>query len=225
MTNTSKKKILLSWSTGKDSAYALMQLKDEYEVLGLITTITKPFNRTSIHGTHRELLEKQAALIGTQLYAIEIPYPCSNKIYEKLMHNFFCTHSIVTEISHIAFGDIHLENVKKYRGEKLAKTKIKPLFPLWQRDSKTLAQEIIDAGIKAIIACIDTTKLDVSFLGREFDNDFLNDLPPTVDPCGENGEFHTFVYEAPMFREPIKIAPTEIIKQQGIAYIDIVYLP
>lgn len=227
MTDEVKKtnKVLMSWSTGKDSAYALyklQQLKNEFEVVGLLTTLTTSFDRVSIHGVRRQLLSEQVKRLGFLPYIVEIPYPCSNETYESLMHTFLTTQASTAEISYIAFGDLFLENIRKYRETKLSETSMQPLFPLWLQDTQFLAHEIIDAGFKAVVTCIDPKKLDTSFSGRVFDKDFLKDLPSDIDPCGENGEFHTFIYDAPLFSEPINISIGEIINSDGFIFADIV---
>lgn len=216
---------LISWSTGKDSAYTLYklkQLKNEFEVIGLFTTLTKPFNRTSIHGVRRELLEEQAKQIGLSIHTLEIPYPCTHEIYESLMNDFLNTQSTTNKVSFIAFGDIFLENIRHYRETQLSTTSIKPLFPIWNENTQVLAHKIIEIGLKAIVTCVDPKKLDISFVGRTFDENFLNDLPNGIDPCGENGEFHTFVYDAPIFSGPINISVGEIIERDGFIFADIV---
>lgn len=224
--NTANNKVLMSWSTGKDSAYALYeltQLKNKFEVVGLFTTLTTPFNRSSMHGVRRELLEEQAKRMNLPLYILEIPYPCSNDAYETIMRSFLDTKVVNTQASHIAFGDLFLENIRHYREMKLKATAIKPLFPLWNQDTKTLANKIIEAGFRAIVTCVDPKKLDITFVGRVFDKKFLKDLPHGVDPCGENGEFHTFVYDAPLFSQPINISVGEIIERDGFIFADLIF--
>lgn len=224
----SNTKVLMSWSTGKDSAYALyqlMQLKKEYEVIGLLTTVAKIHDRTSIHGVRRKLLEEQAKRVGLPLYVMEIPSPCSIETYESVMKTFLTTHIVTANVSHIAFGDLFLENIRQYRETKLAATTIKPLFPLWHQDTRSLAYKIIEAGFKPVVTCIDPKKLDTSFVGRVFDKDFLKDLPGEIDPCGENGEFHTFVYDAPMFSSPIQISRGKTVVRDGFVFTDILLVP
>jgi uncharacterized protein (TIGR00290 family) len=223
----SKNKVLTSWSTGKDGAYALyqlIQLKNEFEIIGLLTTVSKVHDRTSIHGVRRKLLEEQAKSVGLPLYVVEIPSPCSIEIYDSLMKNFLTSQIVTTNVTHIAFGDLFLENIRQYRETKLSATTIKPLFPLWRQDTKFLAHKIIDAGFKAVVTCIDPKKLDPSFVGRVFDKDFLRDLPSEIDPCGENGEFHTFVYDAPMFSNPIQISVGKTVVRNGFMFADIAFL-
>lgn len=218
-----KNKVLISWSTGKDSAYALyeLKLKSEFEIAGLFTVLTKPFNRTCMHGVRLKLLAEQAKRLHLPLQIIEIPYPCSNEVYESIIGEFLTRQVENNKISHIVFGDIFLESIRNYRESKLSATSIKPLFPLWHEDTKTLAHKIIDAGFKAIVTCIDSKKLETSFVGRLFDEDFLNDLPHGVDSCGENGEFHTFVFDAPLFNKPINISQGKIEKHNGFIFVDL----
>ncbi|OGT11576.1 MAG: ATP-binding protein [Gammaproteobacteria bacterium GWE2_42_36] len=219
-------KVLMSWSTGKDSAYTLYKLKqskNEFEVVGLFTTLTMPFDRTSIHGVRRKLLEAQAKQINLPLCVLEIPYPCSNEQYESLMKNFLTTEVLRAGISYIAFGDLFLEDIRHYRETKLSSTSIQPLFPLWQQHTSSLAVEMIDQGFKAIITCIDPKKLDISFVGRKFDKDFIQDLPSDIDPCGENGEFHTFVYDAPLFANPIPVSIGKIVERDGSTFADLIF--
>ena len=222
---TLNNKVLMSWSSGKDSAYALYKLKQlmhEFAVIGLLTTLTKPFDRTCIHGVRRKLLEAQAKHMGLMSYVVEIPYPCTAEAYESLMKTFLTTQAVSSNISFIAFGDLFLEDVRHYRETKLATTAIQPLFPLWHENTQTLAHEIITAGFKAIVTCVDPKKLDISFVGRVFDESFLKDLPNGIDPCGEHGEFHTFVYDAPLFIKPINISVGEIIERDSFIFADII---
>jgi len=217
-------KALMSWSTGKDSAYALhqlKQLKNEFDVVGLFTTLTASFDRTSIHGVRRKLLEAQAKRMNLSLFILEIPYPCSNEGYESLMKDFLVTRVVSAHISHIAFGDLFLEDIRRYRETKLSSISIQPLFPLWQQKTKSLAHEMIDQGFKAIITCVDSKKINDSFVGRVFDKDFIQDLPSDIDPCGENGEFHSFIYDAPLFASPIPVLVGETVKRDGFVFADL----
>lgn len=219
-----KNNVLMSWSTGKDSAYTLFKLKQlphEVEAVGLLTTLTKSFDRTCLHGVRRQLLEAQIQRLGLRPYVLEIPYPCANEDYDSIMKTFLSIQAVAAEITHIAFGDLFLENIRQYRETQLSKTSIKPLFPLWHQNTSLLANEIIDAGFKAIITCIDPKKLDISFAGRLFDKNFLADLPEGIDPCGENGEFHTFVYDTPLFSTPIDITVGTSVERNGFIFLDI----
>jgi uncharacterized protein (TIGR00290 family) len=199
-------KILLSWSSGKDSAWALHVLRQRHPeaVAGLLTTINDPVQRVAMHAVRREVLEGQAAAAGLPLRVVPIPDPCSNDEYEARMRK--CIEQVRRErFTHVAFGDLFLEDVRQYRVRNLAGTGLTPLFPLWNVPTHQLAREMIDGGLRARLACVDTRVLDASFAGREFDASLLADLPAGVDPCGENGEFHTCVYAGPMFASPLPI--------------------
>lgn len=218
------KKVLVSWSTGKDSAYALHHARqtDQYEVVGLLSTITEEYDRVSMHATHHELLKTQAERLGLPLYSVFIPSSCTNDIYEARME-IALRQVIKKGISHIVFGDLFLEEIRKYRESKLAKTNIIPLFPLWGINTACLAKEMIHAGIKAVITCVDPKKLDSSFVGRQFNEQILSDFPKGIDPCGENGEFHTFVYDGPMFYKSIPISIGTIVERNGYIFRDVMY--
>lgn len=217
-----KNKLLISWSTGKDSAYALHKVREssEYEVVGLISTVTEEYDRVSMHSTRHALLKNQAEQMGLPLNIVSIPAVCSNEIYEAQMR-ILMDKAIKQGVTHVVFGDLYLEDIRRYRESMLSAINIKPLFPLWQKDTRLLAEEMIDSGMKAIITCIDSKKLDQSFAGRQFDKAFLNDLPRDIDPCGENGEFHTFVYDGPMFSKPIPVTVGAIVKRDGFIFADV----
>ena len=201
-----KTRVIFSWSSGKDSAYALHQLLNDpsCEVVSLITSITSGYDRISMHGIRTKLLEEQAKQIGLPLYKIPIPKNCSNEDYEKAMEKAM-THFLEQGIKTVAFGDIFLKDVKEYRIKQLAKVGMNAIFPLWGKNTKKLSHDFIKAGFKSIISCIDTRKMDQSFSGRIYNKLFLNDLPNDCDPCGENGEFHSFVFDGPFFKAPIQI--------------------
>jgi uncharacterized protein (TIGR00290 family) len=199
-------KILLSWSSGKDSAWALHVLRQRYPgaVAGLLTTINEAVQRVAMHAVRRDVLEAQAAAAGLPLRVVPIPDPCSNDEYESRMR--VCIEQVVRDgFTHVGFGDLFLEDVRRYRERNLAGTGLTPLFPLWQMPTPALAREMIDGGLRARLACVDTRVLAESFAGREFDSALLADLPAGVDPCGENGEFHTCVYDGPMFERAVSI--------------------
>ena len=199
-------KILLSWSSGKDSAWALHVLRRRHPgaVAGLLTTINEAVQRVAMHAVRRDVLEAQAAAASLPLRIVPIPDPCSNDEYEARMR--LCIEQVEREqFTHVAFGDLFLEDVRRYRERTLTGTGLTPLFPLWQTPTHQLAREMIDGGLRARLSCVDTRVLDASFAGREFDASLLADLPASVDPCGENGEFHTCVYEGPMFDRPLLI--------------------
>ena len=219
--NRRKQRILLSWSSGKDSAWALHVLRRDpsIELCGLFTTLNAEFDRVAMHGVRRAVLEAQAAAAGLPLWIVPLPWPCSNEIYEQRMGEL-CRRAIHEKISAIAFGDLFLEDIRAYRERQLAPTSLKPLFPLWQLPTGALAREMMAGGLRARLSTVDPSKLPATFAGREFDADFLRDLPPDVDPCGERGEFHTCVYAGPMFSAPLPIAAGEIICRDGFTFAD-----
>lgn len=216
------KKTLISWSTGKDSAWALYQLQNQpdFEIVGLFCTINKEFSRTVMHAVRIELLQMQANAIGLPLDIIEIPYPCSNAEYETIMQRFV-DDAKNDNIECFAFGDLFLEDIRAYRIEKLRGTGITAVFPLWNQATDRLSKEMIDGGIKAVITCIDPRKLAKNFVGQTYNQTFLNALPDEVDPCGENGEFHSFVFDAPMFKEQIDISVEGIVERDGFIFADV----
>jgi uncharacterized protein (TIGR00290 family) len=194
----------LSWSTGKDSAWTLYKLfqSKKYQVTTLFTTVNQKQDRVAMHSTRSSILSVQAKSLGLHLEIVEIPEPCSNIEYESAMKNLI-EKSKIFGIKKMAFGDLFLTDIRQYRESQLKQKNIEGLFPLWGQDTKLLANEMIDGGLKAIITCVDTSQLSENFLGREFDKSLLDDLPDSVDFCGENGEFHTCVYDLPMFSKPI----------------------
>ena len=216
------KRVALSWSSGKDSAWSLKLLRQDpaIEVAALITTINEEFDRVAMHAVRRELVELQAASAGLPLWKIGLPWPCSNEEYEARMRQV-CVRAVQEDIRAIAFGDLFLTDIRAYRERQLTGTGLEPLFPVWQIPTGQLAREMIAAGVRAKITCIDPKKLPREFAGRDFDAAFLNDLPPGVDPCGENGEFHSFVYAGPMFREPIPVEVGEIVERDGFIFADV----
>ncbi len=215
------KRVLLSWSSGKDSAWTLHVLRRDpsVEICGLLTTLNTQFDRVAMHGVRREILEAQAAAVRLPLWIIPLPWPCPNAVYEKRMAEA-CQRAVSEKIDAVAFGDLFLEDVRAYRERQLAPTGLEPLFPLWQVPTDSLAREMIAAGLRARISCVDTKQLNASFAGREFDEDFLRDLPAGVDPCGERGEFHTCVYGGPMFQAPLAIETGEIVTREGFRFAD-----
>ena len=219
-------KILLSWSSGKDSAWSLHVLDKAHPgcVAALLTTVNSAFDRVAMHGVRRELVEAQAAAAGLPLWAVPIPHPCPNEVYEALMRRA-CDRAVAEGFTHVAFGDLFLEDVRRYREERLAGTGLTPLFPLWGRPTAVLAREMIAAGVRTTLSVVDTRKLDASFAGRELDDALLRDLPGGVDPCGENGEFHTFVSAGPMFTAPLDIELGEIVVREPFVFIDICAIP
>jgi len=219
---TGKQKAILSWSSGKDSAMALYRTIESkrFEVVCLLTTVTDRFHRVSMHGVREELLEMQADALGLQLEKAFIPYPCPNAVYEEKMRQVL-TFWKGRGVTHSIFGDLFLEDIRKYREQNLAKLNISPVFPVWGRDTDNLAKEMLEVGFKAILVCVDPRKLDSAFAGREFDRSLLSDLPEGVDPCGENGEFHTFVYDGPIFEKPIPVEVGEKVLRDGFQFVDL----
>jgi uncharacterized protein (TIGR00290 family) len=219
---TLKRKILLSWSSGKDSAWTLhvLRQRDDAEVVGLLTTINTHFQRVAMHGTRHALLKAQADAARVPLWEVPLPWPCSNEIYEQAM-SVACAQAVQQGISAIAFGDLFLEDVRRYREDRLRGTGLEPMFPIWGVNTRELIAEMLDAGLRARIVCADPAKLPGDFIGHDLDHDLLNRLPATVDPCGENGEFHTFAYAGPMFDQPIPIKGGETVARDGFLYADV----
>jgi uncharacterized protein (TIGR00290 family) len=217
------KRILLSWSSGKDSAWTLhtLQQRAEFEIAGLLTTFNQAADRVAMHGVRRTLVEQQAAAARLPLWAIPLPWPCSNEQYESLMAET-CAKAVTQGIEGIAFGDLFLEDVRAYRIKQMAGTGLEPLFPIWGIPTEALAREMIASGLKAILTCINTHKLDASFAGRHFDMECLSGLPDGADPCGENGEFHSFVYAGPMFESEIAVVPGETVVRDQFAFADLI---
>ena len=217
-----REKALLSWSSGKDSAWSLHVLRGrgEFDVAGLLTTVNETYERVTMHAVRLELLEAQADAAGVSLWKVPIPYPCSNERYEQAM-SAAVERARAEDIAAMAFGDLFLEDIRAYREARLQDTGVRPIFPIWARPTRELAREMIAGGLHARVTCVDPKQLDASFAGREFDAAFLADLPPGVDPCGERGEFHTFAYDGPMFRRPISIRGGEIVARDGFVFADL----
>ena len=215
-------RVLLSWSSGKDSAWALHLLRGraDVDVAGLLTTFNRAADRVAMHAVRRSLVEAQAARTGLPLWSVDLPWPCSNQEYEDLMADV-CRRAVDQGIEAVAFGDLFLEDVRAYRERQLSGTGLVPLFPLWGLPTRQLALDMIGAGVRAKITCVDPRKLDRSFAGREFDLPLLKSLPPGVDPCGENGEFHTFVFDSPAFTAPIEVRDGEIVERDGFVFADV----
>ncbi len=214
---------VVSWSSGKDSAYALWEVRrtGALQVVGLLTTITRAFGRVSMHGVREALVEQQAEATGLPLRQVEIPFPCPNEVYERAMGD------AIRELANdgvrvIVFGDLFLEEIRAYRESRLAPTPIRPVFPLWGRETGQLAREMIRDGLRATIVCVDPRKLPKEFSGRRFDETLLEELPASVDPCGENGEFHTFAWGGPMFSQPIPCDAGATVERDGFVYTDLI---
>jgi uncharacterized protein (TIGR00290 family) len=217
-----KPKAWLSWSSGKDSAYALHEAlrEGELEIVGLLTTVSTAYGRVSLHGVRESLLDRQIAELGLSCEKVGIPSPCPNDIYEEKIARALGA-AKVAGVTHVVFGDLFLEDIRAYREKQLAAVGMTPFFPLWRRDTRRLARDMLAAGLRATTSCVDPRKLPPSFAGRAFDDRFLAELPPDVDPCGENGEFHTFVSAGPMFARPIDIVAGEIVERDGFVFADL----
>ena len=215
-------KILLSWSSGKDSAWALHLLNRQQPgaVAALLTTVNEAMDRVAMHGVRRSVLEAQARAAGLPLHVVHIPHPCPNDIYESKMRTAIAD-ARANGFTHAAFGDLFLEDVRRYREERLAGTGLTPIFPLWERPTPSLAQEMIDGGLRATLTCVDPRVLPATFAGRSFDADLLRDLPVTTDPCGERGEFHTCVTAGPMFSRPLEVTPGVVVERDGFVFADV----
>jgi uncharacterized protein (TIGR00290 family) len=215
-------KILLSWSSGKDSAWALHVLHQTHpgSVAALLTTINGEADRVAMHGVRRELLDAQAAAAGLPLWRIALPSPCSNEIYEARMQDA-CSRAVAEGFTHVAFGDLYLEDVRRYREDRLAGSGLTPLFPLWGVPTSTLADTMISAGLRARLSVVDTRVVDASVAGREFDRALLRELPAGVDACGENGEFHTFAYAGPMFTRALQVTLGDVVTREPFVFRDL----
>ena len=218
----SKHKTLLSWSSGKDSAWALHTLRQDpqIELAGLFCTVNQAFNRVAMHGVRVELLQRQADRLGLPLQIIYIPYPCSNEQYAQVMSEFV-TQARAAGVTHFAFGDLFLEDVRRYREERLQGTGISPIFPLWGSDTRELSQTMVVAGLRSVLTCVDPKQLSKDFAGRIFDATLLRDLPADVDPCGENGEFHSFAFDGPMFAQAVDFTLGETVARDGFVFTDL----
>jgi uncharacterized protein (TIGR00290 family) len=216
-------KAFVSWSSGKDSAFALhvARLEGVAEIVGMLTTVNEVHDRVAMHGVRNALLDRQIAAVGLPAIKVNIPSPCPNEVYEARMEDA-CTEIKEQGIEHIVFGDLYLEDIRAYREEKLGAVGMTPLFPLWRRDTAKLARDMIAGGLVAHIACLDPGRLDRRFAGRRFDRSLLEELPDDIDPCGENGEFHTAVSAGPMFRAPIAVSIGETVERDGFVFTDII---
>jgi uncharacterized protein (TIGR00290 family) len=212
----------MSWSSGKDSTLALAVAREdpELEVVGLLTTLNRAADRVAMHAVRRELLLAQADALGLPVHEVELPWPCSNEEYEVLMTDAVAT-ATAEGVTRMIFGDLFLADVRAYREQALHGTGLEPVFPLWNRPTPALAREMVDRGIQATLTCVDPRQLDPGFAGRAFDLDLLADLPEGVDPCGENGEFHTFVHDGPGFAHPIEVRLGEVVERDGFVFADV----
>ena len=219
---TQRRKALIAWSSGKDSAWALHEIRrsGDYDIVAALTTVTDTFARVSMHGVREALLRAQLDAAGLRSIVVRIPFPCPNDVYEREMAAVLAQ-AKADGVTHVIFGDLYLADIRAYREAKLADTGMTAVFPLWQRPTGELAQEMIDAGLEAHLATVDLAKLPSSFAGRRFDHALLSALPAGTDPCGENGEFHSFVNAGPMFTQPVRIAVGETVQRDGFAYADL----
>jgi uncharacterized protein (TIGR00290 family) len=219
---TARPKAWLAWSSGKDSAWSLHTVRrsGEVDVVALLTTVNRTYERVAMHAVRESLLELQAAETGLPLVKVPIPSPCSNETYEQAMAEAMAC-ARAQGVNQIVFGDLFLEDIRAYREKQLATCGLTPLFPLWGRDTHELAEEMIAGGLCAYLTCVDPRKLDRSFAGRTFDAGLLRALPASVDSCGENGEFHTFASAGPMYRTPISVVPGEIVERDGFVFADL----
>jgi uncharacterized protein (TIGR00290 family) len=215
-------KVVLSWSSGKDCAWTLHLLRQQpnIQVAALLTTFNSEANRVAMHAVRRALVEAQAERTGIPLWAVELPWPCSNLEYEERMRAA-CQRATAEGITAFAFGDLFLQDVRDYRVRQLQGSGLEPLFPVWQTPTQQLSRDMIAGGLKAKITCVDPSKLAKSFAGRDYDLTFLRALPAGVDPCGEKGEFHTFVYDAPVFSRPVGVQTGEVVERDGFVFADL----
>lgn len=213
----------MSWSSGKDAAAALHDVlrAGELEVVGLLTTVNAAFDRVAMHGVRRELLDAQAAALGLDLHVVELPWPCSNEVYEALMGAAVAT-AASSGVEAIVFGDLFLEDVREYRERALAGSGLRPVFPLWRRPTPALARELIESGVRAVVSCVDSAQAPGELSGRWYDHALLAELPAGIDPCGENGEFHTVVVDSPDFSGPISVTMGETVERDGFVFTDVI---
>ncbi len=215
-------KTLVSWSSGKDSAWMvhILRQQPDVELAGLLTTINAVHQRVAMHAVRVALLRAQADALGLPLWQIPIPSPCPNEVYERVMATAV-RRAVAEGFTHMAFGDLFLEDIRRYREERLAGSGLTPVFPLFGLDTRTLARAMVTRGLRARLTCVDPKVLDARFVGREFDAALLDELPASVDPCGESGEFHTFAYDGPMFTTPIPIESGEVVVREGFVFADL----
>ena len=217
-----RKKTLVSWSSGKDSAWMLHVLKQDpaIEIGGLLTTMNDQFDRVAMHAVRRKLVMAQAAAAGIPLRTVQLPWPCTNEQYEARMQ-VAVTAAVAEGFTHVAFGDLFLEDVRRYREEKLAESGLTPVFPIWGIPTDRLATQMVDAGLRSVLTCVNPKHLDRSFAGRQFDRSLLDALPAGVDKCGERGEFHSFAWDGPMFSHPVSVQVGDIVDRDGFVFADL----
>lgn len=223
MADMARHKAWVAWSSGKDSAWALHTMRQscEFEVVALLTTINSTHHRVAMHAVREPLVEMQADAAGLPLVKVPIPSPCTNDLYEQAMSEAMAR-ARAEGVRHVAFGDLFLEDIRAYREKHLAACGMTPIFPLWSRDTRRLAEEMLVGGLAAFLTCVDPRKLDRRFAGRRFDAHLLRELPPDIDPCGENGEFHTFANAGPMFARDIPVSPGELVEREGFVFADLI---
>ena len=216
-------RVVLSWSSGKDSAWTLYHLQNspEIEIIGLLTTLNAKFSRVAMHGVREELLDAQAQAANLPLFKVPLPWPCSNEAYEDIMRTTLAMLKEEHDVTHIAFGDLFLEDVRQYRIDKMKQTDIEPLFPIWGIPTRELSKKMIDQGLSAYLTCVDPKQLSEEYIGAHYDERFLSSLGDNIDPCGENGEFHTFVNVGPMFSTDIDVKVGEIVNKDGFYFADL----
>lgn len=216
-------RVLVSWSSGKDSAWMLHVLRHrgDLDLVGLLTTVNESVGRVAMHAVRRELLEAQAAASGLPLTEVSLPWPCSNEEYERRMSTVVAA-AREAGVTHVAFGDLFLEDVRTYRERQMQGSGLTPLFPLWGLDTAALARSMVASGLRARLTTVDPRQLPAEFAGREFDSALLDALPPGIDPCGERGEFHSFCYDGPMFHQPIPFEPGVVVERDGFVFADLV---
>ena len=217
-----RKKALISWSSGKDSAWTLHVLRQTglFDVVGLLTTLNSEFDRVAMHGTRREILDAQAKAVGLPLKKVYLPWPCSNEQYEEAMRGA-CEQALAAGVEVIAFGDLFLEDVRRYREDRFANTGLTPVFPLWGLPTDVLVREMLSSGLRARIVCVDPMKLPRQYAGRDLDEVILNGMPTDVDRCAERGEFHTVAYGGPMFQYTLPLVNGEVVERDGFVYADV----
>lgn len=216
-------KAFISWSSGKDAAFALCEAQrlGLADVVGVLTTINEVYDRVAMHGVRDSLLDRQIEELGLPVIKVPLPSPCPNDVYEARMAEA-TTHIKAQGVRHMIFGDLFLEDIRAYRDAKLAAAGMEAIYPLWRRDTRTLAEEMIASGLAAHIVCLDPRRIDRAFAGRNFDHELLRELPPGIDPCGENGEFHTVVSAGPMFQSAIPVTIGETVEREGFVFTDVV---
>lgn len=215
-------KTLVSWSSGKDSAWMLHVLKQDpsIEIGGLLTTMNEQFDRVAMHAVRRHLLDAQAKAAGVPLRTVRLPWPCTNEQYEERMRAAV-SQAVAEGFTHVAFGDLFLEDVRKYREEKLAGSGLSPLFPIWGIPTDRLASQMVESGLRSVLTCVNPNHLNRSFAGRQFDRALLDDLPAGVDKCGERGEFHSFAWDGPMFNQPVAVEVGDVVDRDGFVFADL----